>query len=122
MIHRTEIAITRAIVSAAIPPMVSARNGSSIIGANAAKQHSFPGNQMRRARRAEDGIQPASSPKHPEDHEQIDHSPNYHCLYDKARQHRLAPLVEVISEDVVSSASEDHLIRGKAGAFAYHGL
>jgi hypothetical protein len=39
--------------SAAIPPTVSARNGSSIIGANAEKQQSFPGNQVRRALRAE---------------------------------------------------------------------
>ena len=26
------------------------------------------------------------SPKHPEDHEQVDHSPNYHCLYYKVHE------------------------------------
>jgi hypothetical protein len=55
MIHRTETATNKAMVSAAIPPVVSARNGSSIIGANAEKQQSFPENQVRRALGADNG-------------------------------------------------------------------
>jgi hypothetical protein len=51
MIQRTEIATTRAMVSAPIPPTVRARNGSSVIGANAEKQQSFPGNQVMRSER-----------------------------------------------------------------------
>ena len=42
MIHRTEIANAKARVNAATPPTVSAKNGFSIIGANAGKQQSFP--------------------------------------------------------------------------------
>jgi hypothetical protein len=81
-IQRTEIATTKAMVSAAIPPTVSARNGSSIISANAQKQQPFPeiGSGERFALNSP-GVD--RSPKHPEDGEQVDHSPNNHCLYCK---------------------------------------
>jgi hypothetical protein len=29
------------------------------------------------------------SPKHPEDHEQVDHGPNYHCIYYKVHEQKM---------------------------------
>ena len=71
MIHRAVTATTRVMVSAAIPPTVNARNGSSIISANADKQKSFPGNQALRPDESRIG---RALIKHPEDHEQVDYS------------------------------------------------